>query len=713
MKSRQENLRWTLLLAVLAMLLALVAGCSPAMAPTAAPAEEEPAMPTEAPAAAPEEPAEATRPLPTQTLLPAPTAPAPPQPTKEAVVEGRTVELEWPERMRLGDSDVVRLSLVPTREGYVARAEFPDHTVDSQPVPVPRPNGYELFAVARLDGVGFDIAPGGEQERFVPEGEEVAWRWTLAPRRAGQQRLSVQVHLRWVPAPGVSGSTRETQVFSRGIHIQVISFLGMNPTQAASTGVLGLLAGSGFLLGAAAGTARGAARAKRAARQSLQVTRPNPNTAIEAPPGLALTEEESGLLRGLFSSYTRLVIENEFLSGYSGARTFLARPIRADGCADAPTIVKLGPREDIRREYENYETFVKDRLPPVTARIQRSPVILSSGSTDRSTKGRPARAAVQYTFIAEPGRPPISLRQALLQNPDPAPLLRMFETFGPNWWMQRHPSTFRLGLQYDRLLPPHYVIEPAARGSRVAAGPALNENLSPVGLNLQAGDLVLLHPFQQAELRADGRSYTLTGKAAGGHPGLRVRWTALPLPKQPAVGRITATRMDLFLEWTAGFARFGLPDPLAALPHLLDETVAGTRSVIHGDLNLENVLAGPGGLIWLIDFAQTQEGHPLFDFAHLESELIAHVLAPRCGSVQTYLELWSSGRDPLVSALHQIAGRCLFDPARPREYWLALYMACLGALKYQNLDRLAKYCLYLTAADLTARLSQHGSVEIK
>ena len=56
--------------------------------------------------------------------------------------------------------------------------------------------------IARLDGVGFEIAPSGDQERFVPEGEEVAWRWTLSARQPGQQRLSVQLRLRWVPGPG-------------------------------------------------------------------------------------------------------------------------------------------------------------------------------------------------------------------------------------------------------------------------------------------------------------------------------------------------------------------------------------------------------------------------------------------------------------------------------------------------------------------------------
>ena len=72
----------------------------------------------------------------------------------------------------------------------------------------------------------------------------------------------------------------------------------------------------------------------------------------------------------------------------------------------------------------------------------------------------------------------------------------------------------------------------------------------------------------------------------------------------------------------------GLPDPLYRLPGLLKESISGTQSTIHGDLNLENILVGLGGFVWLIDFASTRDGHTLFDFAHLGAELIAHVTRP-------------------------------------------------------------------------------------
>jgi hypothetical protein len=132
----------------------------------------------------------------------------------------------------------------------------------------------------------------------------------------------------------------------------------------------------------------------------------------------------------------------------------------------------------------------------------------------------------------------------------------------------------------------------------------------------------------------------------------------------------------------------------------MQEQVSGTQSPIHGDLNLENILVGPGGFVWLIDFASTRDGHPLFDFAHLAAEIVAHILTPQIETAEDYLALLREGGGPLLTALEKIAGQCLFDIDNRREYHLALYMSCLGALKYGNLDERAKYRLYLTAAYL-------------
>jgi len=596
-----------------------------------------------------------------------------------ATVENRLVELEWPAEMRLGDSDIIRLALVPYQEGYLVQAEFPEHQIHSQALQVVQLEGYTLTAIARLDGVNFEIQPAGDQRQYLLAGQTQTWRWTLRPRAPGQQRLAVLVLLEWLPDPGNPAQERQATLFSRGVDVRVASFLGLTRSQAAAGGVVSLVFGSG--LGFFALLFR-----LQPAGSTLKTVKPGRKPAIEPDPGMRITVAENDLLGALFQKYARVSLAGEFLSGYSGARTFLALPVRPDGRSDATTIVKLGRRADIQREYNNYETYVRDSLPPLTARIQSPPVTLRGSE----------RAALQYTFISEPGRLPVSLRLALRENPDPNLLDRLFNTFGPGWWMQRRPAVFRLGEEYDRLLPPHLVVQPIPPAGK--ALPVLDPARPAEDFSLEMGDAVIVARFPQFEKRLDGISMALTGTAASGRPPLRVRWLSNTPPDHSA-GRVTGTRAGLLAEFCKDFERFGLPDPLEQLDERLNETVSGTRSIIHGDLNLENILVGPGGFVWLIDFSETRFGHPLFDFARLETEIIVQVLAARIGSGRIYLKHLESG-DPLLGKVEEIAVQCLFNPAVRREYHLALYACCMGALKFTNLDRRQKHLLYLTAARL-------------
>lgn len=626
-----------------------------------APAKEEPAagQPIESPAFTATAPAETT------------------PPPLEPALESRLVELEWPPKMRLGDSDIVRLALTPYQEGYIVQAEFPEHEVQSQILQVERLAGYTLAAAARLDGVGFDIQPSGDQRQYLPAGQPLTWRWTVRPRAAGQQRLAVMLLLQWLPEAGNPAPERQTLLFSKGLDVRVASFMGLTQAQAAAGGFFSLVFGGGIGLFALIYRPRSAGAA-------LRTLAPNPKLILEPNPGMQLRADERSLLAALFQRYARLSLVSEFLSGYSGARAFLALPVRPNGRSDAYTIVKIGPKADIRREYQNYETYVRDSLPPMTARIQRPPVTVRGSE----------RAALQYTFIAEPGRLPVSLRLALRERPDPDLLFRLFNSFGPNWWMQREPRVFRLGEEYDRLLPPHVVLQPVAASGK--ALPVLEPNRPPGGMVFSPGNTLLAARFPQTEKRQDGVSITLTGHPTPGQPPIRVRWLS-NTPPDHSPGRVTATRKTLLLEYSQDFDRYGLPDPIGQLEERLNETITGTQSIIHGDLNLENILVGPGELVWLIDFSETRLGHPLFDFARLATEIIAHVLAARIGSGKIYLDELSAG-NPLLNAVEEIAAKCLFNPAMRREYHLALYVSCLGALKFANLDRRQKHLLYLTAA---------------
>ena len=229
-----------------------------------------------------------------------------------------------------------------------------------------------------------------------------------------------------------------------------------------------------------------------------------------------------------------------------------------------------------------------------------------------------------------------------------------------------------------------------ASGSLPLAAPGLPE-----------GTPCRIPSFTHAQVRSDGRSFTLWLAAQPGQPLVRLRWLAPHPPNPGESAEVVRDRAGLLVDLTRGFDLLGLDDPLPRLDGWLQAPLQGTKSAIHGDLNLENALVGPGGLVWLIDFAETREGHTLYDFARLAAEIAAHILAPRAASPRAFLELVIQ-QEMLLGTVEALAGRCLFDSRQPREYRLALTLACLGGLKFTNLSPLARECLYLFAA-YTAR----------
>ena len=335
------NWRRFFLCALLVLGLFWLAACA-----TSAPEEmtEEPVVEEPATEELITEEAEATpQPAVEPEVVSSPTLPPPPvtqpsEPLPTPVIEQRMVELEWPPRLRLGNSDFVRLTLIPQADGYTVTTEFPDHTTVTETIEVQHESGYQLAAAARLDGVAFEISPADGARIFADPGPagHLALVLAAAPCRTAAFERHFAAAL---DSPGRFGQPpRQAVAFSRSLDVRVVSFFGLTRGQAMTGGLLGLFFGGGLSVVALTGVGQ-------PARAALRVLDPNPALALEPRPGLALANAEAGLLRALFGRYARLVVESEFLSGYSGARTFLVQPIRMDGRADAYTIVKIGQPE--------------------------------------------------------------------------------------------------------------------------------------------------------------------------------------------------------------------------------------------------------------------------------------------------------------------------------------------------------------------------------
>lgn len=455
---------------------------------------------------------------------------------------------------------------------------------------------------------------------------------------------------------------------------------------------------------------------------------PNPDLVLQLPPGVTLTTEEETLLRILFASYETVAVDVEYRSGYSGSRIFLILPIKADGRADAYIVVKIAPQALIRREWENFERFVKSTLPPVTTRLEEPPILPSENPL----------GALRYTFVGTVGAQRTESLRAYYASHTGAEVIqllerRVFETFGHNWWLQRKPYTFRLREEYDRLLPVHLIISPDER--REAGAKVISAHEGELATaELAAGDRVRLDGFIVEEIRPDRDDMTLTS----GQPAwpFRVRVRPLPAgmetcrPGDPIAaleGVVSATRHDLFIAEvekafpgmeipapTITLAGQSYPNPLQVYPAMLEERIFGTMSTIHGDLNLENILVEPeSGQAWLIDFATARDSHTLHDFMRLERDVFTRLLPEALAQAGLGLEAIGDlllklhtvsvapTRPPpspsqpelkkpfeMLAAIRRMAGRCLRDPARWDEYYRGLVLHLLGALKFANLDDL-------------------------
>ena len=208
-----------------------------------------------APALTANSPPAATAPLPAATapLLSTP-APSPlpntggggfaPQP---AIVEERFIEIEWPSAIRLGDSDFIRLSLVPGPEGSLKpTAEAEGHETEGEPIAIPNLyDTHNVLAVAELSGVGFEIDRAGEIGQPLLPGESAQWTWTIHPKSAGEQVLTLTLKLRFVPKSG--GETLERAVWAKLLNVEGRTVLGLSGRAADLLGVLGTI--SGGLLG--------------------------------------------------------------------------------------------------------------------------------------------------------------------------------------------------------------------------------------------------------------------------------------------------------------------------------------------------------------------------------------------------------------------------------------------------------------------------------
>ena len=469
---------------------------------------------------------------------------------------------------------------------------------------------------------------------------------------------------------------------------------------------------------------------------------------IEFAPGFddagKLSEDHLFILRRMFYGYSRARLERRLTGGYTPAMILVVTPIQGDSVEDAAVVVKIDHADTILDEAQRYETHIKNSLPPLTARLEDKPTAAETSDA----------AGLKYTFIAENDNNASDLR--VVAHELGAEGLgtwlkdKLYPSFGKTWWMQRRPFRFQVWAEYDWLLPPLLTLESVPADETVQVKMVIKEPIKRAKLaELEYGDLVALENFTVQRVYRDRRTIeTATGKgteAASRAHKIEIRdinfdqdayYRGEVLDR--VVGRVWKTRaeilrlavhalepdFDMAAQLIPGIDRFHkLPNPLLSYEDLLDRYVNGSLSKIHGDLHLGNILMGPNHSPFLIDFAQTRNGHTLFDWACLEISLLNDLLVPLMG------ESWEAARQvlaaiaalpnrPLPSSTHamlvealrpvmsvyEIVRENLATPENWAEYHVALALCGLRAVTWETMSIGGRRLMFLLSAHALGEL---------
>ncbi len=461
---------------------------------------------------------------------------------------------------------------------------------------------------------------------------------------------------------------------------------------------------------------------------------------IEIDGGESLSDDERTVLQEMFEKYNEIHIEHVFQEGFSGSSVLLVRPIQADRRSDAPVVVKIAERQSILWEKKRYDSFVKDTLPPTTARIEADPAL-----PDRSALG-----GLKYTFVRlRGGELPVNLQEyaAAHEAEDVALFLReaLYNGFREAWWGQSQPYRFAAWQEYEFLLPPALVVDALPLDTESSTGHLLHplEQWSRSG-GLHPGELVELENFTVQKVKRGAGIVRLSAGPAAESINRASQVEIHSLEEEvrnyfrgehihKIVGRVLQTRDDILQEQVQALdpdfalldehlqyeTTYGerLSNPLRRYAAVLDQRISGTLSTIHGDLHTGNVLIGPGGDAWLIDFEWTRDGHTLFDWAVLEVSFLIDHIAPLLD--ESWSEIWevvrllealnyghepSAGDHPLAHAfvpvmeIRRVVAELLAKSDSWSEYYVALALCALRVIGWANRPLVARRLAYLASA---------------
>jgi hypothetical protein len=159
-------------------------------------------------------------------------------------MESRLLSLEWPEKLRVGDGDWVRLSLTMDEQGQVTPTLLnPEHAASSASLAIPDLYAtHNVIAEARLDLAGMQVAPAEPMLEPLAPGQAVTFVWSVHAGEAGTYRGTVWLNLRFIPRDG--SAEQRYPLSAQLVQIRAVNLLGMDGATSRVAGGVGAVLGS-------------------------------------------------------------------------------------------------------------------------------------------------------------------------------------------------------------------------------------------------------------------------------------------------------------------------------------------------------------------------------------------------------------------------------------------------------------------------------------
>ncbi len=164
-----------------------------------------------------------------------------------AIPERRRLTLEYPPRIRAGDSDIVRLTLEVDENGNITPTVVVEGNVTTGEV-IEIPNLYEthnVVAQARFDIAGVEVSPPDLSSQTLFPGQTVRFIWSIRPTEVGIYRGTVWLYLEF--ADKVSGEKSQRALSAQTVEIEAVNLFGV-PAR-----VVRVVGGIGSVVGAVVG----------------------------------------------------------------------------------------------------------------------------------------------------------------------------------------------------------------------------------------------------------------------------------------------------------------------------------------------------------------------------------------------------------------------------------------------------------------------------